>query len=222
MIGAGEIRSSANPAPTSWCRRLIVLAALPITLVLRLPGSVSAQTVEVAPVGGYRFGNDLFELATNRPVDLDGAPVLGGLVNVPIGDGMSFEALYTHQHARVTTPGGAFTQPVQWHFVADQWLAGGCQEFGMGRARPFLTGLLGLTRYGAEGGNEVRFTVGAGGGVKLPVQRRLGLRLDSRVFTTFLDVDARAAACAPGVCLVNFNVRVVWQIEFSAAVYVVF
>jgi hypothetical protein len=52
--------------------------------------------------------------------------------------------------------------------------AGGLQEFSGGRVRPFLTGVLGLTRYAAEGANsEIRFTAGAGGGVKLfPVSHR--------------------------------------------------
>jgi hypothetical protein len=199
-----------------------VSAALIVVLVVQLSAPVSAQTVEFAPLAGYRFGGDLFELVTNRPVDLDGAPVVGGAVNVDMGDGLSFEALFSHQQTHVSIPGDAFSPPARWSVVVDHWLAGGRQEFGRGRARPFLTGLLGLTRYGAEGDNEVRFTVGAGGGVKLPLQRRIGLRLDSRVFTTFVDADAHAVACTPGVCLVGLSVNVAWQIEFTADVVVVF
>jgi hypothetical protein len=48
---------------------------------------------------------------------------------------------------------------VRLRVSVDQWLAGGTQEFAVGRARPFLIGLLGLTRYGADG-DEVRFTPG--------------------------------------------------------------
>ena len=92
----------------------------------------------------------------------------------------------------------------------------------MHRARPFLTGLLGLTRYGADGDDEVRFTIGAGGGVKVPVQRRIGFRFDSRVFTTFVDLDARAGVCGAVGCFVAVNANVVWQIEFTADVVVVF
>ena len=105
--------------------------------------------------------------------------------------------------------------------IVDQALAGGRQEFG-GGARPFFTGLLGLTRYLADGDGEVRVTIGAGGGVRLPLQRRIGVRLDSRVLTTFVDVDARAAACGGGLCVVRVNANVVWQCEFTADVIVVF
>jgi hypothetical protein len=197
-------------------------AALGILLVACLPVSVSAQAVEFSPLAGYRFGGDLFELATDRPVDVDGAPVVGGAVNVDMGYGLSFEALFSHQQTHVSVPGDSFGPPVRWKVVVDHWLAGGRQEFPTGRVRPFLSGLLGLTRYGAEGDDEIRFTVAAGAGVILPLQRRLGLRLDSRVFTTFVDADANAVACAPGVCLIGLNVFTAWQLEFTADVVVTF
>jgi hypothetical protein len=202
---------------TKW----FVLAALAIGLLFR-SSVVLCQTVEAAPVGGYRFGGDLFEFMTNSSVDTDGAPVVGGALNVEMGDGLSFEALVTRQEAHVTTPGAPFSAPANWRVVVDQWLAGGRQEFGVGRARPFLTGLLGLTRCGIEGDNEVRFTVAAGGGVKLPLQRRLGIRLDGRMFTTFVDADTRAVACAQGTCLIGLHVNVAWQAEFTAAMILVF
>jgi hypothetical protein len=182
----------------------------------------SAQTVEVAPFAGYRFGGDLFELVTNAPVDLDGAPVVGGVVNIGMADGLSFEALFTRQQARVTVPAGAFAPPMHRLVFVDQWLAGGRQELGVGRVRPFLTGLVGLTRFGADGDNEVRFAAGMGGGVRLPVQRHFGVRFDGRVFTTFVDADAHARACVAGACLIGIHVNLAWQVEFTADLVVVF
>lgn len=202
--------------------RPFVLGALVATLIFGAPTPASAQTVEVVPLAGYRFNNDLFEFAANRPLDVDGAPVVGGALNVDMREGLWFEALYTRQQVSVTTPDAASGAPVRLRVSVDQWMAGGTQEFGVGRARPFLSGLLGLTRYGADGDDEVRFTLGTGGGVKLPVRRWIGLRLDSRVFATFVDFDAQASACAPGLCLVNVDARVVWQMEFTADVVIVF
>jgi hypothetical protein len=187
-----------------------------------LARDASAQTVEVAPFGGYRVGGDLFERVTGQPVDLDGAPVVGGIVNVAIGDGLWFEGLFTHQSARVTTDASPATASRQWRITVDHWLAGGLQEFGEGRARPFLTGLLGLTRYAAEGDNEIRFVVSAGGGLKLRPTPRVGIRLDGRLFTTFADIDGRAIACSPGACFFAFHADVVWQGEVSAGVFVTF
>jgi hypothetical protein len=179
------------------------------------PASAWAQLVEVAPFGGYRFGGDFFELVTNQSVDLDGAPVVGGVVNVAMWEGLFVEGLFSHQDAQVTVPRPS-APPVRFRITVDHWLGGGLQEFGYGRVRPFLTGLLGLTRYAGEGDNEIRFAVSAGGGVKLWPTRHLGLRLDGRVFTTFVDIEGRAIACSPGVCLVALDARLAWQGEFTA------
>jgi hypothetical protein len=198
------------------------LAALAFLLIVQLAGPLSAQTVEITPLAGYRFGGDFFELATNQPVDADGAPVLGAAVNVAIGDGLSFEALFTHERARIATRGTAFTPPAERRVVVDQWLAGGRQEFDYGWARPFVSGLLGLTRYGIEGDHEMRFAIGAGGGATVALARRLGVRLDGRVFTTFVDAEARAVACSPGFCFVGIDADLVWQLEFTAGLAVAF
>jgi hypothetical protein len=195
---------------------------LAITLLVSLSVPAAAQTVQIAPLAGYRFGGDLFELATNREVDLDGAPVLGGTLNVALEAGLSFEGLFAHQDAKVAIAGDASKPLTHVRVVVDEWLAGGRQEFGNGRARPFLSGLLGLTRYGVEGDNEIRFAISCAAGVLLDLDRRLGLRVDGRVFTTFVDGNARAGVCAPGICVAAIAVDVVWQAEFSAGLVVMF
>ena len=188
-----------------------------------LPAPAAAQTVEIAPVGGYRFGGGFFERVTQQEVDLDGAPALGLVVNVLLHDGLFVEALVTHQEAGVDVPESAFAPSRRWRMIVEHYQAGGLQEFGTGRrARPFLTGLLGLTRYAADGDNEIRFTVGAGGGVKLMPVSRLGLRLDGRLFMTFVEAEGRAIACSPGICLAAFEADVVLQAEFTAGIVVVF
>ena len=203
-------------------RRLGGIAAA--AWLLCSPGTSHAQTVEVTPFVGYRFGGEFFERITGQSVDLDDTRTVGAVVNVAFNnEGLFAEALFTHQEARLTFPGGRFAPPTDWRITVDHWQGGGLQEFfATPRARPFLTGLLGLTRYAAEGHNEVRFTVSAGGGVKLMPLRRVGVRLDGRVFATFADVEGRGIACTPGVCLVAFDATIVWQAEFSAGLVVVF
>lgn len=202
-----------------WLRHV---AGLVILLACRPPDAALAQTFEVAPLAGYRFGNDLFELAANRSVDTDGAPVVGLAVNVAMWNGLSFEGMVSRQKASVSGQTDAFDPPTRVRVVVDQYFAGGRQDFGTGRARPFLTGLLGLTRYAADGDNEVRFAVSGGGGVHLAVQRHLGVRLDSRVFSTFVNVDTHGGTCGGRGCLVGLHVNVAWQIEFTAGLVAMF
>jgi hypothetical protein len=136
------------PEKTSACVKRPALVAFAVLFLSDLPGAVSAQTVEVIPLAGYRFGSDLFEDAAGAPVDLDGAPVVGGAVNVAMGDGLWFEALFTHQEAHVDIPVARFGPLVRRSVAVDHWLAGGRQDFGTGRVLPFVTGLVGSRTIG--------------------------------------------------------------------------
>jgi hypothetical protein len=186
-------------------------------------GSIaSAQSFEVTPFGGYRFGGDFFELLTRQPVDNDGAPAVGVAVDVPLGAGLQAEALFSHQNARISVPTAITGSPAHVHITVDHWLGGGLQEFETGRVRPYLTGMLGLTHYAAEDDDEIRFTLGAGGGVKLFPIPNVGVRLNTQVFATFVDADAHLFACGPGTCFIGFNADIAWQIELTAGVILKF
>ena len=201
------------------------MACLMVAVVTAFaPRAAAAQQhVEVGPIGGYRFGGDFFERITGQPVDLDGAPAVGVVVNVPLHEGLFVEALFTHQRAHVTVPATLFTPATRWRIDVDHWQGGGLQEFGTQvRVRPFLTGLLGLTHYASEGDDEIRFTVAAGGGVKLMPVPRFGIRLDGRVFATFVQAEGRAIACTPGVCIFSLDADIVWQAEFTVGIVVGF
>ena len=202
-------------------RRLVRIAV--VAWWLCSPEASFAQTVEVTPSYGYRLGGEFFEIVSGQPVDLDGTKAVGGVVNVRVNTtGMFAEALYTHQQARFRTPGGLFVPSADWRITVDHYMGGGTQEYRLDRrVRPFLSGLLGLTHYAAEGDHEIRFGVSGGGGVKLMPTSRIGLRLDGRVFTTFAEFEGQAFACAPGGCFVAFDADVVWQAEFSVGLVVV-
>jgi hypothetical protein len=178
-----------------------------------------AQGVEIAPLSGYRFGGDLFEIAAARPLDNDGAPALGVVVDIPLSEGLQVEASFSHQQLDVPGPFQPSQPPATWRIAVDQWQVGGLQEYGGTKIRPFATGLVGLTRYAAEADNEVRLSVAAGGGVKIFPVSHLGVRLDGRVFATFLDAGGTAVACAGG-CIAHLHVSVAWQAEFTAGLVV--
>jgi hypothetical protein len=192
-----------------------------VALTTCLAGNTSAlraQSVELSPFGGYRFGGDFFELIAEDAVDRDGAAALGFVVNVPLSNGLQVEALFTQQSAMVSNPTWPRNPATRWRATVGHAQIGGLQEFAAGRVRPFLTGALGLTRYAAEGDSEVRFTVGAGGGVKLFPLSHVGVRLDGRFYSTFVDGDVWFLACSPGTCVAALHVDVVWQAEFTAGI----
>ena len=199
-------------------KRSASVGAIALIVFLAHAKPVDAQGLELMPFGGYRFGGDFFELATGHPADLDGSPALGLVVNVPLSNGLQVEALVTRQRAHVPVTTAPFDPEELRHVTVGHAQVGGLQELSDGRIRPFLTGVLGLTRFASDGNSEVRFTLGAGGGVKLFPIPQVGLRLDGRVYTTFIDADARFLACASGRCLTSLHVDVVWQAELSAGI----
>ena len=209
-------------------RSRLVCAITLLACVVGYAPAVSAQGFEIAPIYGYRFGGDFFELLSGKPLDIDGASTLGVVVNIPTRDGFQVEGLFSHQRANALVPIFPAGPPIPWQFTVDHYQSGGLQEYDIGRpkVRPFLTGTLGLTRYAADGDNEIRFTVGAGGGVKLFPTRHVGLRLDGRLFITFVDADVALFGCStfgPNTgCVIAFNTNTVWQMEFSAGLVVKF
>jgi len=200
--------------------RALVFLAIVATILVGCAGPLAAQGVELTPMGGYRFGGDLFEIAAGHRFDIDGAPAVGLALDVPIAEGSQFEALFSHQEATVLAPLDVAGPPVRWRLSVDHWQAGGLQELDVGRIRPFLTGSLGLTRYAADADSEIRFTLGGGGGAKLFPSRHVGVRFDGRIFATFVDVEGRGLACVQGGCVVVIHANIAWQAEFTAGLVV--
>jgi len=206
-------RERARGRPSARAR-VIVGAALVVAVCA---SAVEAQTIEIAPFAGYRVGNGLFELATGEDLDDDGAPSWGAVVDVGLGglpEGLKIEALVSHQEARFDVRVGPLGSPTRLRVTVDHIQAGSIQEFGRGHVRPFLAGLVGLTRYAAPGEVEVRFSLGTGGGVKLLAGPHFGLRLDGRAYVTFVDVDV-AGVCGGLGCALGFETWAVWQADFT-------
>ena len=199
------------------------VSAITVVIVLAGGRTLRAQTLEVTPFYGYRFGNDFFELVTAQPLDVDGAPAYGVVVDFPLSDGFQIEGLFSRQHGHIVVPPRGFSPAMSWNLNVDHWQGGGLQELGEAqRVRPFLTGTLGLTHFGSDVDSELRFTLAAGGGVKLFPSRHVGVRLDGRVFATFLDGHTDAGLCGSGGCILSLHLNVVWQADFTAGVVIRF
>lgn len=201
---------------------LRVAACLACLVLAAAPRTVQAQGVEITPFGGYRLGGDLYEEAAGTSLDVDGAPSFGAMVDIPLDPNTALAVVYSHQQSRVDIPGPPGTAGSRQTLAIDHLMVGGTEELMPGRVRPFLTGALGLTRFGAASEYEVRFSAAAGGGVKLMPTRHVGLRLDGRVYAVFVDGNAEGGICAPGGCIIGLDVSMLWQAEFTAGLVLAF
>jgi len=156
---------------------------------------------EVTPFIGYRGGGD-FDLEgspTSSKVDLDDHGSFGLAVNLfPSGDKMeSYELFYSREQASVakTSPIAPFGLNVEYLH-----LGGTLNLNDELPVRPYIVGGLGLTRFSprtGDGGDDSRFSLSLGAGVKLPVTQHFNVRLEARGFLTLVNSDS-AFFCASG------------------------
>jgi hypothetical protein len=192
-------------------------------LALSCAAPAAAQHVEVSPFGGYRFGWAFAEVYGAPVTDDDGGVSFGVVADIPFGrpqDGYQFEILFSRESAMVTARPSILDPKVRAHVTVDQFMIGGLQELEDAPARPFIGGLIGLTRYAAPDYSEVRFALGLAAGGKFFANRHLGLRIDGRVFMTIVSLSG-AGACAGG-CVFAFNANPVFQGELTTGVIVAF
>jgi hypothetical protein len=202
------------PAPA-----LLIAAALVLTAA-----AAEAQTVEITPFGGYRFGGSIGEVTAGPVLDDDGGPSVGVVVDVVFGsltDGLKVEGVFSHEEAELKVRTGPFDPPAYVRAQVDQLLIGGSGDLTDGRARPFLSGLLGLTRYEVPGDTEIRFAVGVGTGLKVYATRHIGLRLDARGYMTIVNLGG-AGVCGGYGCAIRFDVSPAFQADLTAGLLIAF
>ncbi|MGA7614119.1 MAG: outer membrane beta-barrel protein [Thermoanaerobaculia bacterium] len=170
-------------------RKWIVLA------VFLFPSLVWAQSAkfEVTPFGGYRWGGTITTYDTNlfgTDVDVKDSGAYGVLLGVPIGYNVQFELMADRQSTSLQTGHGLF-EPNQ--NVADiditYYHAGLLYQWDTATRgiQPFIVGSLGvadLNLHVPGVSNESRFSGSLGGGVKIAVNRNVGIRLEGRGFWT--------------------------------------
>jgi|GEM_PF-859965 len=204
--------------------KVVAALACAVGELLAAPAVARAQTVEITPFGGYRVGGSIGEVGGRAVEDDDGGPSVGVIVDVVFGspiDGLKVEGLFSRERANLRVNAGLLDPPTHVRVEVDQIHVGGIQELGDGRIRPFLAGLLGLTRYAVPGDTEVRFSVGMGAGAKFFATRNVGLRLDARGYMTIVDAGG-AGVCGGYGCAIAYRVNPAFQGDFTVGLIVAF
>ncbi len=177
---------------------------------------------EVTPFIGYRMGGD-FDLdgsASASKVDLHDHGSFGLAVNLFPGDkSESYELFYSRQEASVAknSPIAPFDLNVEYLH-----LGGTLNVNDELPVRPYIVGGLGLTRFSPQsgnGGDDSRFSLSLGGGLKLPVTQHFGVRLEARGFVTFVNSESAffcASGSQGGACAIRVKGNAFIQYELLA------
>jgi hypothetical protein len=204
-----------------------VLVALVLDVLASAP--TSAQEAGTAPtkfsIGafvGYRGGGSGTDTTTGANYQLAPAKSYGLVADFNVAPDTQVELLWSQQntHVQQTTPVNAQLFDVNIGY----YQIGGVYLFTSEGVQPFMVASMGATYFSPQQGgyqNETKFSFGIGGGVKLPVGRHFGLRLEGRAYGTVLNNNS-SVVCTSGSCLIHVSGNLMWQYEANAGVYLSF
>jgi hypothetical protein len=167
--------------------------------------AASGPVVDLIPTIGVGGGENL-EASTPGvpPATSDPSASIGFAVDVFVTPDAWFEAFVSHQTLHFASDPSSVGSP-GFDFGIDYLQFGGGYGPAEGHVQPYVAASVGLTRYGASSGGSGS-ALGAsgslGGGMKIPVSRRVALRFEVRGYAT-LSNAAVSVTCGPG-CFVQF------------------
>jgi len=181
----------------------------------------SALKFEITPLLAYRMGGSFDEKDGPGRIELNDSSAEGILFNMAANPNGQYELLYARQRTDAGTS-GFFNNDPTIDLDVEYIQFGGTYLFDGDMARPFVALTLGMSLFDpklAGTDSESFFSASFGGGIQLRPRERLGIRLEARVFTTFVDDDT-AIFCTSvdgsGSCLIQVDARTLSQWEARA------
>lgn len=193
-----------NTATAPLTRAFAIAACL---FAVGLSATAQAQSFEMTPFGGWRFGGTFADLQNGTDINLDNAVSYGLILSIPwkAEHRSRLELVWSRQP---TTIGLTGFEDSSFDLDLDYLHIGGVVPFATPNEKldTLLTGGLGATFMwpGLAGANsEVRFSMSLGVGLLYHFSDRVGIRLEARGWYTFTE-SGGAIFCAGG-CVVAFS-----------------
>lgn len=172
----------------------------------RRPGSYGRgytvdNSFELTPFLGYRYGGTIYANQTalfNQDVDVASALNYGVNFGIPVGNGWKVELLVDRQDTNFTAGGGGLFSPnndiAGFHVT---YFQGGLQiPFAVSRvATPYVSFGAGVANLDPDVrgvSTDTRFAAHGGIGIKVPVNRNVGFKLEERGFFTSLGNSSKS------------------------------
>jgi hypothetical protein len=204
--------------------RTRLLIATTLTALVGPGTAVSGEEgyrFELTPYLGYRLGGTFAGQDSESEFELEDSAAQGLMLSGRVQENTQWEVLLGRQGTDVDTQ-GVFVDDPALDIDVDYVHLGGTYLFEGANVRPFIAFTLGVTRFDpapGEYGSESFFSASFGGGWQLNATQRLGIRLEARVFTTFVDNDSDIfcqSDAAGGACLILTEADTLTQLEARA------
>ncbi len=181
-----------------------------------VPSAAFAQKFEITPFFGYRFSDSYYDYSTNTKYGVDDDVSYGLTFDYTIDRDRQFEFLWSHQETGFDVVDGADPN-ARFDLDIDYIHIGGVQTFDNGETRPFVSGSLGATYINPADesySSDTLFSMAVGGGVKYFPADNFGVRLDGRIYGSYVGSDG-GAFCGSNGCIYGYGGSVYWQVEFT-------
>jgi hypothetical protein len=183
------------------------------------------RRVEISPFGGVQFGGSILSRPGQLEIEPDAA--YGVILDVRVRPDATIQMLYGRQDTTLDflSNDPFFPRRVRVGLAVEYYHLGGAVEFGEGGLRPYFALTVGATRFDPkveDVGSEWRFSIGTGVGFKTYLSPRFGLRLEGRVWPTFLQTSGGFLCSIPGACLVAVEADFLTQGSATAGFFVTF
>jgi hypothetical protein len=157
------------------------------------------------PFVGYRFGGKLTLADTNTRLDALNHVSYGVAIDLATDTQTQYELFYSRESTRLSAP-----SPTPSNTAIEYLHLGGTVNIGeTPRFQPYFVATLGATRFSPDapvGNDRIYFSGSLGGGLRVPLNGHLALRLEARGFATFFSSQT-AVFCrsdqAGGVCRIH-------------------
>jgi len=187
-----------------------------------IPEPISQTTrFGISPFYGYRFGGEVEDPTTGSTYSFQDSEAYGLFVDyAPLNHFGRYELLWSHQDSSLDFKGNSGLGKVD--LTVDVVQVGGVAEFGTESFRQYVSMHIGATHYATDDyGNDTRFSLGIGGGLKLYVTKNIYLRGDIRGFCTITDAEG-SFIYVNGITVATFSASTLWQGQASVGVGITF
>lgn len=180
--------------------------------------------LEITPFIGYGIGGEFEDDDSETTLELDEAGSYGLIFNWPSKGNTEWEVYLGRQPTEIDVV-GAIPSQASFDIDVDYVQLGGTYLFEGNQAIPFFVATIGASRFDPrESGpdTETYFAFSAGGGVKLLPNKRIGFRLEGRLFGTLVDSGTNifCQGGAGATCSFQTSGTVLWQWQLSAGLII--
>jgi len=173
-------------------RKILLVTAL--MMLTAVPSAVADDRFEITPFIGYRFGGDFDNIndpnSRIRAVDVEDSEAYGLLFDINLGENGQIELSWASQSTNLTAKQYNGPNVDLGNSRVDYWHIGGNLLFGdsLDDGRGFLTFSIGATNINPDDfSSETDFSFGFGGGMKFYFNDTLGVRLQAKLLSTYIN-----------------------------------